>query len=157
MTSKEIRHIICAVRGVPQSRATVTKAIDLALEHNARLTFAHVFDAEFLSTTRPSMISLRSIYKQLHGLGEFTMSILKDRAERRGVSQADCIVREGKLLKQLRLILTETCPDILVIGKPVTKGPVRPSIKTIDFEQFVIDVERQLNIQVVPVEIEVFD
>ncbi|MBU0512546.1 MAG: universal stress protein [Chloroflexi bacterium] len=157
MTSKKIRHIICAVRGVPKSRDTVTKAIDLALEHNARLTFAHVSDAEFLSTTRPSMISLRSVYKQLHDLGEFTMSILKDRAERSGVSQADYIVREGKLLKQLRLILAETCPDVLVIGKPVTKGPVRPSVKTTEFEQFVTDVETQLNIQVVIVEIDVID
>ena len=36
MQQKKIRHILCAVRGIPQSRATVTKAIDLAKDKQAR-------------------------------------------------------------------------------------------------------------------------
>ena len=47
--SERVEHIVCAVRGSPQSRATVTHAIDLALETNARLTFFYAVDAEFLA------------------------------------------------------------------------------------------------------------
>ena len=45
MTEHKPRHIICAVRGGPEGRATVTHAIELALEAGARLTFFRVMDA----------------------------------------------------------------------------------------------------------------
>ena len=48
MSEETPKHIICAVRGGPESRETVTQAINLALEYEARLTFLHVLDAEFL-------------------------------------------------------------------------------------------------------------
>ena len=35
MINQPIKHIICAVRGQPNGIETVTRAIDLALEHNA--------------------------------------------------------------------------------------------------------------------------
>jgi len=49
--SDRVEHIVCAVRGSPQSRATVTRAIDLAREHDARLTFFYAVDVEFLART----------------------------------------------------------------------------------------------------------
>ena len=54
-------HIVCAVRGSPQSRATVTRAIDLALEHDARLTFFYAVDAEFLARTHRPWPAQRSL------------------------------------------------------------------------------------------------
>lgn len=123
MKTKDIQHIICAVRGIPKSRETVTQAIDLALEHNARLTFVHVtnIDLEFLGSASPSMASIRAMQKQMHDLSTFTMVVLCDRAQRRGVQDFDYIVRDGQVFEQLRLILSEAQPDLLVIGKPMTK------------------------------------
>ena len=48
MTDQKPKHILCAVRGGQESRNTVVRAIDLALEYDARLTFFHILDAEFL-------------------------------------------------------------------------------------------------------------
>ena len=47
---EKVEYILCAVRGGQESRRTVTRAIDLAVEHNARLNFFHILDAEFLGT-----------------------------------------------------------------------------------------------------------
>jgi nucleotide-binding universal stress UspA family protein len=153
MTDKEIHHIICAVVGKPTSRTTVTKAINLALEHDARLTFAHVINAEFMAQATPTMTSLRTIYNQLRELGEFSMLILCDRAQRRGVKNADYIIREGEILNQLRLVINEMQPDMFVIGKPLVQNSVVPAIPAQEIADFIADLEERLNIQIVPVEI----
>ena len=63
MTNPETPHIICAVRGVPKSRETATKAINLALDQDARLTFVHVTNLEFLGSATPSMTPVGSVQK----------------------------------------------------------------------------------------------
>jgi nucleotide-binding universal stress UspA family protein len=153
MNSKKIRHILCAVLGKPTSRKTVTQAIDLALEHNARLTFFHVISAEFLAAAMPSMASLRSIYNQLREMGEFSMLILCDRAQRRGVENVDYIIREGQVLPQIQLAVREMQPDILVIGKPIDPKLHKPAISIQEIDDFIINLKENLNIQVIPVEI----
>ena len=50
MTIQPLEVIVCAVRGGPKSRETVTRAIEMALERGAKLTFFHVIDAEFMET-----------------------------------------------------------------------------------------------------------
>ncbi len=142
----ETNHIVCAVYGRPTSRKTVTCAIDLALEHKARLTFVHILDAEFLGITAPTMIPLSAIYQQLHDLGEFSMLILCDRATRRGVEQVDYIVREGNIQRQLRQLLLELRPQILVIGRPSSPLGLQ-MFKSEEFERFVSEVETQTNIR----------
>ncbi len=157
MTVQKIRHIICAVRGVPKSRETATKAIDLALEHNARLTFVHVTNLEFLGSATPSMTPFHSVQKQMHDLSTFTMVVLCDRAQRRGVQDVDYMVRQGQFFQQLRLILSETQPNLLVIGQPTGDTSGANTLEPDELTSFFTDVEQNLNIQVVPVEIEVTD
>ena len=106
MSEKNIRHIVCAVRGRPASRETVTKAIELALEHDARLTFLHIMDAEFMEHATVGPLSV--IYQELKDMGEFTMMILVDRAQRRGVKEVDYVLREGNIIKQIRRFAIET-------------------------------------------------
>ena len=52
MTSGESKspaeHILCPVRGAKRSLETVERAIDLADEHGAKLTFLFVADVDFL-------------------------------------------------------------------------------------------------------------
>ncbi len=60
MSDSKIRHIICAVRGGPESRETVSHAIDLALESSARLTFFRVMTPSSCNT-QPLVHSALSI------------------------------------------------------------------------------------------------
>jgi len=153
MVPKKIRHILCAVLGKPTSRRTVTRAIDLALKHNARLTFFHVINAEFLAAATPAMAPLRTFYNQLREMGEFSMLILCDRAQRRGVENVDYIIREGQVLPQIHLAIREMQPDILVVGKPTEPLPQKPALSIQEIDDFIKTVKEELNIQVIPVEI----
>jgi nucleotide-binding universal stress UspA family protein len=146
----EIQHIICAVRGSRQSRATVTRAIDLALEHNALLTFFYAVDVEFLSrTTVRGPLSV--VYRELIDMSEFAMLILKDRAERRGVAQVDFIIREGDVRIQLLDLVQEMEPEVLVLGWPL-RGAGRPRFKPDEVTAFVAELEQKGNthVEVVP-------
>jgi len=143
MTKDRPRHVICAVRGSPQSRATVTRAIDLALEDQARLTFFYVVDAEFKGQA-PVGVPLSGVYRALVQMAEFSMLILCDRAERRGVKAVDYIIREGNIRKQLLAFASETRADTLVMGWPV-RGPGRRMFKVAEFESFVAELEEVAN------------
>jgi nucleotide-binding universal stress UspA family protein len=141
-------HIICAVRGGPESRNTVTRAIELALESGARLTFFHVLDAEFLGHATIGPLSV--VYRELTEMGKFTMLILGDRAQRRGVTQVDYIVREGNVRKQLRQFAVETHANVMVMGRP-TRSPGRNLFNAAEFEAFVAELEREGKLHVVQV------
>ncbi|HSR31302.1 MAG TPA: universal stress protein, partial [Anaerolineae bacterium] len=105
--SEKVQHIVCAVRGSPQSRATVTHAIDLALEYGARLTFFYVVDVEFQAQAAIGS-PLSVIYQELTQMAKFSMLILCDRAQRRGVQRVDYLIREGNVRKQLLQYAAET-------------------------------------------------
>jgi nucleotide-binding universal stress UspA family protein len=137
------RHIICAVRGSLQSRGTVTRAIDLALESGARLTFFYIVDAEFKAQATIGG-RLRMIYRELVQMSEFTMLILCDRARRRGVAEVDYLIREGNVRKQLLRLSAETQADVLVVGWPL-RGFGRPTFKPDKFDDFVAELERVAN------------
>jgi nucleotide-binding universal stress UspA family protein len=134
------RHIICAVRGSPQSRATVKHAIELSLENQARLTFFYAVDAEFHAHAAIGS-PLSVIYRELIQMSEFTMLILCDRAQRRGVEEVDYLIREGNARKQLLKLAAETKADVLVMGWPI-KGPHRPLFRLEEFESFVAALEQ---------------
>ena len=142
------KQIICAVRGGPESRATVSRAIDLALENNARLTFFHAVDAEFLEYATVGPLSV--VYQELIEMGTFAMLILCDRAQRRGVSQVDYVLREGNIRKNLIQFAIETHATVMVMGRP-TRSPGRNVFKSEDFDDFTAGLDREGNIRIVKV------
>ena len=148
--SEEAKQIICAVRGSPQSPATVTRAIDLALETGARLTFFYAVDAEFQAHAAIGS-PLSVVYRELIEMSEFTMLILRDRAQRRGVVQVDSIIRQGDVRMQLLRLIREVQPDVVVVGWPL-RGAGRPGFKPDEFTAFVAELEREgnLRVEVVP-------
>lgn len=148
MSEKRIRHIVCAVRGRPESRETVTKAIDLALEYEARLTFLHIMDAEFMEHATVGPLSV--IYQELKGMGEFAMMILADRAQRRGVKQVDYKLREGNIIKQIRRFALETHADMMVVGEPKNR-PGRNIFKAHEFDDFMDKLEREAKLKIIRV------
>ncbi len=148
MSERIPRHIICAVRGGPESRETVTRAIDLALEHKARLTFLHVLDATFLEYATIGPLSV--VYRELNEMGTFTMLILTDRANRRGVEQVDYVLPEGDIREELTRYAIDTKAEMMVIGRP-TRSPSRNVFKIAEFDDFVADLEQRANLEIVRV------
>jgi nucleotide-binding universal stress UspA family protein len=149
MATSGPKHIICAVRGRPESRDTVTYAIDLALEIGAKLTFFHVLTVEFVEHALVSPLSV--IYRELHDMSEFMMMILHDRAQRRGVKDVASVVREGDFRKQLRQFVVEAGADILIVGAP-TRSPGRNIFTRAQIEAFVAELEEAATIEVILVE-----
>jgi nucleotide-binding universal stress UspA family protein len=144
-----INHIICAVRGRPASRSTVTHAIDLALETGARLTFFHVMTAGFVEHATIGPLSV--VYNELRDMTEFMLLILCDRARRRGVEQVDYVSREGDIRKQIRQFAIETEAEILVMGRPAF-GPGGDVFDGAELERFVAEFEELAGIQVMLVD-----
>jgi len=142
-----INQILCAVRGGPESRATVTRAIDMALETSAKLTFFHVMDAEFLGQAAMSR-TLSGIYNELVEMGKFTMLILVDRAQRRGVETVNYIVREGNVRKQMMQIAIETKAEIMIVGRP-TRSPTSNVFKMGEIEGFANELSKEGGLKVV--------
>jgi nucleotide-binding universal stress UspA family protein len=142
------QHIICAVRGGPESRATVTKAIDLALGYEARLSFLHILDAEFLEYATIGPLSV--VYRELNEMGAFAMLILVDRAERRGVKHVDYVLREGTIRDWLVRFANETHAEMMVIGRP-TRSPGRNVFKIAEFDRFVDELEEEAHLEIVKV------
>ncbi|MEJ2707380.1 MAG: universal stress protein [Anaerolineales bacterium] len=149
-------HVLCAVRGRPESRETVSRAIDLALEHKARLTFVHVVNADFLSPATPTRSPLRIVYQQLQHIAEFAMLILVDRANRRGVEQVKYILRTGNIGKQLNQAINEIHPDALVIGKP-PQGSKESVFKPEEFDALINEIKNLSNLDIFIVDTEDFE
>jgi nucleotide-binding universal stress UspA family protein len=148
MSERIPRYIICAVRGGPESRETVTRAIDLALEYKARLTFLHVLDAAFLEYATIGPLSV--VYRELNEMGAFTMLILTDRANRRGVEQVDYVLPEGDIREELTRYAIDTKAEMMVIGRP-TRSPGRNVFKIAGFDDFVAQLEQKANLKIVKV------
>jgi len=146
MSKQTTRQILCAVRGGPESRATVSQAIDLALSRNARLTFFHVLDAEFLNHATIGPLSV--VYRELAEMGKFAMLIVCDRAKRRGVVEVDYIVREGSIRKQLRQIAVETRAELLVLGRPI-RSPGSNVFKIAEVDAFTSELAAAGGLEVV--------
>lgn len=148
MTEMKLRHIICAVRGGPESRETVTVAIDLALEYGARLTFLHVIDAEFLEYATIGPLSV--VYSELNEMGTFTMLILTDRARRRGVKHVDYVLPDGSIREEITNYAIETKAELMVMGRP-TRSPGRNVFKIANFDEFVAALEQEASLTIVKV------
>jgi nucleotide-binding universal stress UspA family protein len=150
MSSEVIKHVVCAVRGHPESRITVARAVDLALEHQARLTFLHVIDAEFLEHATVAPLSV--VYKELVEMARFAMLILCDRAKRRGVQEVDYIVLEGDIRKRLRQFAVDTQANLMIMGTP-TPGPGKNIFKQEELKQFINEIEQWGDIQIIQVSV----
>ena len=148
MSADHPRHIICAVRGGPESRDTVNKAIELALAYAARLTFLHVLDAEFLEYATIGPLSV--VYRELNEMGTFTMLILSDRAQRRGIEVVDYALPEGNIQNELIDYAHKTRAELMVMGRP-TRSPGRNVFKMDEFDTFVRDLEQEAKLRIVTV------
>ncbi len=150
MTQPPPQHILCAVRGGPESRATVARATAMALEFDAALTFFNIVDAEFLGHATPLPAPLKVVYRELREMGEFSLMILCDQARREGVERVRSVVRQGDIREQLHQMAVETNATILVMGRPV-RSPGSNVFTTANYTAFVAELARAGHLQVVSV------
>ncbi len=107
--------IICALRGGPDSRLTIEKAITLAKENGLGLSFLYVVNIDFLDHTMHSPVQV--ISQQMHQMGEFILLTAQATAKDRGI-EAQGIVRQGQVTQEISKLCHEIKADYLVIGRP---------------------------------------
>jgi nucleotide-binding universal stress UspA family protein len=140
MNDDKRHHILCAVRSRPSSEQTAARAIELALEQNARLTFFHALETRFLDKLSASSSSRKGAYEELAEMLEFTLSILADQARAKGVKEVDFIIRQGDFREELLQLIREMHMDILVIGRP-RRGPGQATFTEVEINAFLAELQ----------------
>ncbi len=107
--------IVCAVRGGPDSKATISKAISLAQQTGLPLYFLYVVNLDFLAHTTSSRV--HTISEQMHQMGEFILLSAQDSAAAQGIS-AEGVVRQGNIGEEIIGLCREIGADYLVLGQP---------------------------------------
>ena len=107
--------IVCAIRGGPDSQATIAQAIALAQQTDLPLHFLHVVNRDFLS--RISSSRFHTILAQMRQMGEFILSVAQDSATQQGIT-AQGAVRHGNVREEIINLCHELPAEYLVLGQP---------------------------------------
>jgi nucleotide-binding universal stress UspA family protein len=110
--------IVCAIRGGPASRITITKAVDLASEVDLPLYFLYVVNLDFLSHTASSRV--RTITQEMRQMGDFILLTAQERAHELGIP-AQGLVRQGKVAEEIIGLCREFDVNYVVLGYPLGK------------------------------------
>ncbi len=105
--------ILCPTRGGKESQPNQDYAVNLAKETGAGLLFLYVSNIRFINRAGPPMIV--DIEEEMAQVGDFLLSMAKERAEKSGVRTA-VAVRSGVFSKVLREVIEENEIKIVVLG-----------------------------------------
>lgn len=123
--------ILCPVRGTRRSEKTINRAIELALEGNACLSFLFILDLEFLGHATVAKIKLMT--DELRETGLFVLDFVGARARRRGVEQVDTHVLEGTVDDVIPRAAADLEATTVVMGRPIrTPGVTNLSKRRIE-------------------------
>jgi nucleotide-binding universal stress UspA family protein len=137
--------IVCAVRGGPNSQATIARAIELAKETNLSLYFLYVVNLDFLSRTSSSRV--HTISREMRQMGEFIILTAQAKAAAEDIP-AQGIIRQGDVGQEIVDLCHEIEADYLVLGRPQVQE--EESIFTHDLlQEFIERTEEQTNARVV--------
>ena len=140
--------IVCATRGGEASRRTQQRAIKLAKERGADLTFLCVVDPGFVETSDERL--KLALSDELKRLGRSLLCMAQARAEERGV-EAQTIVRCGPVREHLVAYLRESDADTLVIGAPEKERQIA-ALDPKNVERLAETVREATGVEVVVVE-----
>ncbi len=107
--------IICAIRGGPNSRSTINKAVQVAQETNLPLHFLYVINLDFLVHTNIGRTHL--ITRQMKQMGEFILLTAQTKAEDKGI-QAKGVIRKGKVVDEIIQLCHELEANHVILGLP---------------------------------------
>jgi nucleotide-binding universal stress UspA family protein len=141
-------HIVCAARGGRRIQPSVNRAIELACEADARLTFLYVLDVEFMKFTTLGRTDL--VFEELDKMGEFMMIRLCEYANEGGCASADYSIRHGKIREEIVNYLKETRPDLLVLGRPQKEldHEAPPAFESDAIVEFAQDITQETGVKV---------
>lgn len=105
--------ILYPTRGGPSSYPNQDLAISLARERDATLIFLYVSDVRFLD--RVASPVLVDVEAELDELGEFMLTMAKDKAQRAGVT-AKIAVRRGIFRDALKEMIAKHKIDTVIVG-----------------------------------------
>ena len=106
--------IVCATRGGEASHRTQERAIALAKERSAELTFLCVVDASFAGTLSEELNA--ALEHELKRLGRSLLHVAEARAQEQGVS-AQTVCMSGPVQENIRAYLQHVNASTLVIGQ----------------------------------------
>lgn len=106
--------IVCATRGGEAGRRTQERAIALAKERRAELTFLCVFDPSSIGPLNGPMAV--AVEKEQQWLSRALLGTAQARAQKEGVD-AGAEVRSGPVLETIKAFLREVKASTLVIGE----------------------------------------
>lgn len=107
--------IVCAVRGGPDSRPTIDKAIQLAKQNQLPLYFLYVVNIDFLDHTTRSRV--QTITQQMEQMGEFILLTARAAANQSGID-AEGVIKHGNVTEEIGELCHEVGADYLVLGRP---------------------------------------
>jgi nucleotide-binding universal stress UspA family protein len=136
--------IVCAIRGGPTSKPTITRAIELAQETKLELHFLYIVNLDFLAYTESSRV--RVIKEEMHEMGDFIVLAAQEKAEKQGV-QAQGAVRDGTVAEGIIEFSIEIQADYVVLGSPRFEHDENVFTRE-RFESFVAMVEEESGAQV---------
>ena len=107
--------IVCATRGGEAGRRTQERAIALAKERGAELTFLCVFDPNFVGQLNGPLAG--AVEREQQWLGRALLGTAQARAQKEGVD-AEAVVLSGPVLETIETYLAQINASALVIGEP---------------------------------------
>lgn len=140
--------IVCAIRGGPESQATIDRAIEVARESGRSLFFLYVVNLDFLAHTSSSRT--RTISEQMEKMGEFILLAAQARASQQGVP-AEGVIRHGNVREEIAGLCHEIIADCLVLGRPQAEREANVFTEE-QLGCFVQQTEEETGAQVVMVE-----
>jgi nucleotide-binding universal stress UspA family protein len=111
--------IVCAIRGGPDSQATIQKAIEVAKETGHPVYFLYVVNLDFLTHTASSRV--RIVSEEMEELGDFILKTAQAKAKDKGAT-AEGIIRHGNVGKEISALCHELGADYVVLGRPRGKS-----------------------------------
>ena len=148
MDAERKDHIVCAARGGQLIQPSVGRAIELACEMDARLTFLYVLDVEFMKYTTLGRADV--VFDELDKMGQFMMLRLCEYANQAGCTNVDYAIRHGTVKEEIQAYLSEVRPDVLVLGRPrhATEHEAPPAFEGDAIVRFAEELTQKMGVKV---------
>ncbi|MDH5508356.1 MAG: universal stress protein [Anaerolineae bacterium] len=108
--------ILVPTRGGEDSYPNQDRAIKIAQERGADILFLYVTNVKFLNRTAAAVVV--DVAKELDEMGEFLLTMAKERAAKAGV-EAATVVQRGEFSEVLEQVIENNEVDALVLGSSV--------------------------------------
>jgi nucleotide-binding universal stress UspA family protein len=106
--------VLTAIRGGPESRATLERAAELARERKLPLHLLYVVNLDFLSQVTGGHIPTAE--EEVTAMGAFILEVAKDDLEGSGV-EVVTHVRQGQVYRQVIELANELAAAVVVVGR----------------------------------------